>query len=88
MSFNCKQFSAGLSGYIAEIGSVFLCADLGITPEPREDHISYVANWLTVLKNDKRAVFTAASHAERAVGFLHGLQPKTDATEGEEREAA
>jgi antirestriction protein ArdC len=27
-----------------------------------------------VLKGDKRAVFTAASHAQRAADFLHGLQ--------------
>jgi antirestriction protein ArdC len=31
---------------------------------------------LTVLKNDKRAIFTAAAHAERAAAFLHGLQPQ------------
>jgi len=59
---------------VAELGSAFLSADLGITPEPRDDHASYIGNWLTVLKNDKRAIFTAAAHAERAAGFLHGLQ--------------
>ena len=50
-------------------------ADLRITPEVREDHASYIHNWLQVLKDDKRAVFTAASHASKAVDFLHGLQP-------------
>ena len=39
---------------VAELGSAFLCADLGITPEPREDHAAYLATWLEVLKNDKR----------------------------------
>jgi antirestriction protein ArdC len=48
---------------------------LQLTPEPREDHAAYIQNWLTVLKNDKRAIFTAAAHAERAAAFLHGLQP-------------
>jgi antirestriction protein ArdC len=62
---------------VAELASAFLCADLAITPEVREDHASYIANWLTVLKNDKRAVFSAASHASKAVDFLHSLQPKT-----------
>jgi antirestriction protein ArdC len=33
---------------------------------------------LRVLRNDKRAIFTAAAHAERAAAFLHGLQPKAD----------
>jgi antirestriction protein ArdC len=53
-----------------------LSADLGLTPEPREDHASYIETWLRVLKNDKRAIFTAAAHAERAAAFLHGLQPQ------------
>lgn len=59
---------------VAELGSAFLAADLGLVPEPREDHASYIVSWLKVLKDDKRAIFTAAAHAERAVGFLHGLQ--------------
>jgi antirestriction protein ArdC len=61
---------------VAELGAAFLCADLGITPEPREDHASYIANWLTVLRNDKRAIFTASAHAQRAADYLHGLQPQ------------
>jgi antirestriction protein ArdC len=61
---------------VAELGSAFLCADLHITPEVREDHASYIDNWLKVLKDDKRAVFSAASHASKAVDFLHSLQPQ------------
>jgi antirestriction protein ArdC len=60
---------------VAELGAAFLCADLSITPEVREDHASYLEHWLQVLKNDKRAIFPAASHASRAVTFLHELQP-------------
>jgi len=72
-----KRF--GDAGYameelVAEIGAAFLCADLGITPETREDHAAYVATWLKALKGDKRAIFTAASHAQKAVDYLHGLQ--------------
>jgi antirestriction protein ArdC len=59
---------------VAELGAAFLCADLALTPEPRADHASYIASWLTVLKNDKRAIFTAAAHAQRAADYLHGLQ--------------
>ena len=61
---------------VAELASAFLCADLAITPEVREDHVSYIANWLKVLNDDKRAIFSAASHASRAVDYLHSLQPK------------
>lgn len=64
---------------IAELGSCFLCADLGIVPElePRPDHASYLQSWLSVLANDKRAIFQAAAHAQRAVTYLHDLQPRT-----------
>jgi len=79
--FGRKRF--GDEGYameelVAELGSAFLSADLDLTPEPREDHASYIASWLKVLKNDNRAIFTAASHAQRAADFLHGLQPKAE----------
>ena len=60
---------------VAELGSAFLCADLGITPEVREDHAAYIASWLKQLKDDRRFIFSAASHAQRAVDYLHSLQP-------------
>lgn len=59
---------------VAELGAAFLCADLGITPEPREDHAAYLAHWLEVLKADKRAIFSAAAHAQRATDYLHQMQ--------------
>jgi len=64
---------------IAELGSAFLCADLGIAPElePRADHVSYLASWAKVLGADERAIFQAAAHAQRAVAYLHDLQPKS-----------
>ena len=75
--FGRKRF--GDEGYameelVAELGSAFLSADLELTPEVREDHASYIASWIKALKNDKRAIFTAASHAQRAADFLHSLQ--------------
>lgn len=73
---------------VAEIGAAFLCADLDIEPAIREDHAPYIANWLKVLENDHRAIFTAAAHAQRAADFLHGLQPKEDSDADEDRAAA
>jgi antirestriction protein ArdC len=63
---------------VAELGSAFLSADLGLTPEVRADHAAYIGSWIKVLKNDKRAVFTAAAHAQKATNFLHDLQPQPD----------
>lgn len=73
--------SWGDAGYareelVAELGSAFLAADLGLTLEPRDDHAAYLGHWLSVLKEDKRAIFSAAAHAQRAADFLNGLQPK------------
>jgi antirestriction protein ArdC len=58
---------------VAEIGAAFLCADLDLTVERREDHAAYLSHWLAVLKQDNRAIFAAAAHAQRAADFLHGL---------------
>src|SRR3984885_6571333 len=77
-SFNQKRWGDegdAMEELVAELASAFLCADLAITPEVREDHAAYVAHWLKVLKDDKRAIFTAAAHAQRAVDFLHARQP-------------
>lgn len=66
---------------VAELGSAFLCAKLGITPEIREDHAAYIGSWLEVLKNDKRFIFSAAAHAQRAVDHLLGYQITAETTE-------
>lgn len=58
---------------VAELGAAFLCASVGITQEPRTDHAQYLANWLKILKGDKRAIFTAASRASAAADYLAGL---------------
>jgi len=91
--FGRKRF--GDEGYameelVAELGAGFLCADLGLTPEPREDTAAYIQSWLKVLKNDKHAIFTAAGHAQRATGFLHRIVEQAEArlTESYERQRA
>ena len=76
-SFGRKRW--GDEGYareelVAELGSAFLSADLGLTPEIRDDHSAYIESWLNVLEKDKRAIFQAATHAQRAVDYLHVLQ--------------
>ena len=63
---------------VAELGAAFLCADLSVTPHLRADHAHYIANWLEILKGDKKAIFKAAAAANRATDFLHGLQLKSE----------
>jgi len=54
---------------IAELGAAFHCAQWRITPEPREDHARYIAHWIRLLKDDKKAIFTAAARASDSVEF-------------------
>lgn len=68
---------------IAELGAAFLCAHCYI--DGNLQHASYIGNWLKVLKNDKRAIFTASAAARRASEFVIG---ETADEEQEERQAA
>lgn len=78
--------SWGDAGYameelVAELGAAFLAADLGLEAAPRPDHAAYIASWLKVLKEDKRAIFSAAAHAQRAVDFMLAMQPEAQEIE-------
>jgi antirestriction protein ArdC len=53
---------------VAEMGSAFLCAALGIEPAVR--HADYIGSWLEVLREDSRAIFRAASQASKAAEWL------------------
>lgn len=57
---------------VAELGAAFILADLDLSPRPA--HASYIKSWLEVLRGDKRAIFTAASHAQRAADYLGAFQ--------------
>ncbi len=58
---------------VAELGACFLAADLGFEPLPEEKHAAYMQSWLKVLKDDKRFIFSAASHAQKAVEYIQKL---------------
>jgi antirestriction protein ArdC len=55
---------------IAELGSAYTMAGLELELTPRRDHAAYIDTWLKVLKSDKRAIFTAASQAQKAADWL------------------
>jgi antirestriction protein ArdC len=56
---------------IAELGAAFLCAEFGFDGDLR--HAGYIGHWIELLKADKRAFFTACSHASKAANYLRGL---------------
>lgn len=76
--FGCKRF--GDEGYakeelVAELGSCFLACDLGFEPIPEQQRAAYIQSWLKALKDDKRVIFSAASHAQKAVEYLNSSYP-------------
>jgi antirestriction protein ArdC len=53
---------------VAEMGSAFLCAALGIVPTVR--HADYLGAWLEVMRDNDRAIIRAASQASKAADWL------------------
>jgi antirestriction protein ArdC len=69
---------------VAEMGAAYLCANVGIAGKLQ--HPEYLAAWLKVLKEDKRAILLAASAAQKAADFVLG--PVAVETEDSESVAA
>jgi antirestriction protein ArdC len=61
---------------IVELTSSFIMADLGIAHRPRAEHAAYIASWIEILKDDPRAIFTAAGKAQAAADWMHAQQPQ------------
>jgi antirestriction protein ArdC len=59
---------------VAELGAAMLCGSLGISPEPRADHAKYLNNWIERLKNEPKAIFTAAAKAQQAADYCYEVQ--------------
>lgn len=62
---------------VAELGAAMLCAQFGVE-SAIEGHATYLADWLTVLKSDKRFIFKASSAAAKAVALLMGNNEETE----------
>ncbi|MDE2563007.1 MAG: DUF1738 domain-containing protein [Sphingomonadales bacterium] len=56
---------------VAEIGASYLMADLGLAYTPRPDHAAYLASWLTAIRHDPKAIFTAAAQAQVGADWMH-----------------
>ena len=77
-AFGSKNY--GREELVAEMGSAFVCAALGIIPTVR--HADYLGAWLETLREDSRAIFKAASGASKAADFLLAFMPDQDVGEG------
>lgn len=88
-SYGTKKYA--FEELIAELGSAFSCASLGIVPTVR--HADYIGSWLEVLREDNRAIVRAASHASKAADYLLGFLPEmtqdaSTESDGVDQEAA
>ncbi len=55
---------------VAELSSAMIGAELGLPVAHLDSHASYVEHWLTLLREDDRAILTAAAKAEEASNLL------------------
>ncbi|MGJ0532076.1 ArdC family protein [Methylocystis sp.] len=72
--FGTKAYAA--EELVAELGAAFLCAHLGLQGQLR--HAGYIESWLSLLKTDERAIFTAASKASQAADYLRAFSEKLE----------
>ena len=62
---------------VAEIGSLMLCARLGINSDMDGHSIPYIASWIRQMENNPRYILKASADAEKAVSWI---MEKVDAT--------
>ena len=63
---------------VAEIGASFLNAKAGISSATLENSSSYIANWLRVLRNDKKMIVCAAAQAHKSADYILGIHLLTN----------
>jgi antirestriction protein ArdC len=70
-----KKSDYAFEELVAEIGSIFVMARLGLDAEPIQDNsAAYLKGWLRALKDDKKMLWKASSQAHKAFEFLDDLQ--------------
>jgi antirestriction protein ArdC len=72
------EISVGLFGsesyskeeLVAEMSSAMLCNIAGLDPKVINNQAAYIASWLSVLKDDRQFIISAASQAQAAVEYI------------------
>jgi antirestriction protein ArdC len=72
---------------VAELGAAMWCAQAGLSAATRPDHAAYLSGWLSVLRQDPRALVTVASRAQATVDWVatHTTHPLPDTLPAHER---
>lgn len=71
LSGRFKTRSYAAEELVAELGAAFLCAHLEVQGKLR--HAEYIDNWLELLRDDDKAILTAASKASQAADYLRSF---------------
>lgn len=69
--YHKDRATRGREELVAEISAAMVMADLGLACTPRPDHAAYLTSWLTTLRHDPRAIFTAAAQAQATTDWIH-----------------
>lgn len=79
LSVRFKSDAYAFEELVAELGSAFICARVGIPARHRS--AAYVEHWLRVMKSDNKALFDAASMSAKAANYVceqsHAIQEDT-----------
>lgn len=66
---------------VADLCSSFLCAHAGISNETVELSASYLAGWLSVLRQDKRMILSVSAKAQAAADYILGRHHTEEVSE-------
>ena len=82
-----KENTYALGELVAEIGSCYLCRELGVPAcDDLSNHVAYVKSWLRAMKNDPRFIFTASGQASKSADFILGFSMNREDVPSEENE--
>ena len=73
-----KANTYALGELVAEIGSCYVCRELGVPATDMTNHIAYLGNWLQAMKNDPRFIFMASAQASKSADFLLSFSRKAE----------
>ena len=65
---------------VAELGSAFASAHLGIEVDPHPEHVDYLHHWLTSLKAEPKVLYTSARDAQASLDYLITIAEGREAT--------
>lgn len=58
---------------VAELGSAFCCAAIGLDNSLVQDSASYIGGWLRALRSDPKAILVASGQAQKAADYIRGV---------------